>query len=234
MLHASDRLRPRCDRAPARPEYQALVDCYPELLRVFGVSLSAIDLADLSILIGAIEHVDRVIDAEPEASRRAVVMEALLALLEGDGVALEPALARTIRGLRQLAIRRGIHRALVALTAETLANTEQIRTARDREHYLACVEREGTLCNELSLLVVPLPAPAAAFLRAIAPTANLLDKLIDLRGDHQRREVIVDPGVRTHVALASRLFAGAWAASRVHPDRTEFLRWGLRWVRRMA
>ncbi len=230
MMLADQAIRaPEVEIAP-RAEYQALVDGYPDLLRPFGVALSATDLADLSILMAAMEHVDRVLDGEPSAVRRIAFAARVIDQLAGTEA--ERTLPQ-VCALRQVAVRRAIAPALEALIGEALANCEQIRSARGRDHYLACVEREGTLCIELALLVVPLPAGPAAFLRAIAPAANLMDKLIDLRGDHARGEVAVDPGARTHALLAARLVRHAWSASRLHPDPARFTRWGLGWWRRM-
>lgn len=140
---------------------------------------------------------------------------------------------RPVRALRAVAVRRGILRELTALIADALANCERIRVARDRASYLAAVEREGRFCVELVLAIVPLPAAPAAFLRAIAPTANLLDKLVDLRGDHRRGEVAIAPDLRTHGALAARLLVTAWQASTLYPSRLAFTRWGLGWTGRM-
>jgi hypothetical protein len=272
-----DRTAPRTDpRAAVRPEYQALVDGYPSLLRDFGIELSGIDLADLGVLMAAIEHVDRVLDALPRAIDRDAFARTVVAMLRREPRTLELhiaqgvvalaadaalvhdahdgalahaaalagdaalahdaafALGRSVRALRVMALRRGVSQALVALTAETLSNTEQMRCARDRATYVACIEREGALCTELALLVVPLPARPSGFLRAIAAPANLMDKLLDLRRDHQRGEAAVDPGIGTHAVLATRMVRSAWVASRLHPNRLGFIAWGVRWLLRMA
>lgn len=218
-------------RVAVRTEYAALVDGYPALLRPFGITLSASDLEDLDALMAAMEHVDRVLDGEADPVRREQLSESVLAVLSEDASAGE--VTRTLRVLRGVAIRRGILRELTALIADALFNCERIRVADDRASYLAAVEREGSFCTELALLIVPLPAAPAAFLHAIAPTANLLDKLVDLRGDHRRGEVAISPDLRTHGALAGRLLTTAWHASKLYPSRVDFTRWGLRWARRM-
>jgi len=226
------RTAPRADPPPGvRPEYQALVDGYPSLLKQFGVELSAIDIADLGVLMTAIEHVDRVIDALPRAVDREDFARAVIAVLDGDR---DGAPVPSLLALRAVADRREVRAALSRLTAETLANTECLRATRDRATYLACIEREGALCNELALLIVPLPAAPSAFLRGIAAPANLMDKLLDLRRDHRNGEAVVDPGIGTHALLATRMVRSAWAASRLHPNRLRFTAWGVRWLLRMA
>lgn len=226
------------DRSPTRPEYQALVDGYPSLLREFGVELSATDVGDLAVLMAAIEHVDRVLDPLPRAIDRDGLARAVVAMLRGeipDAACLRDlALVRSVRALRAMAVRRRVSGVLARLTSEILANTERMRGARDRASYIACIEREGGLCTELALLVVPLPARPSEFLRAIAAPANLMDKLLDLRRDHRRGEAAVDPGIGTHAVLATRMVRFAWLASRLHPSRLRFTAWGVRWLLRMA
>jgi len=148
---------------------------------------------------------------------------------------LDAELASRLESLRAVAIRLGVCERLAALTASTLANTEGMRAARHRAAYLTCIEREGDLCVELALMIGAVDHPGAvAFLRAVAPPANLLDKLLDLRGDHRRGEVAVSPGVRTHVWLAARLLRRAWSAARLHPSPARFGLWGTRWLYRMT
>jgi hypothetical protein len=225
----------------ARPEYQALVDFYPEILRDFEVTLSANDQRDLGVLMTAIEHTDRVLDGLSREAERRGLAGGIVALLHTGherpggafGAAIDPTLAVSIRALRGVAVQRGVGIELARRTAETFANSEAMRTAQDRERYFACIEREAMLCMELALLIVPLPEAPAAFLRAIAGPANYLDKLIDLRRDHARGEAIVDPGIRTHLALAGRMLRGAVTAWPLHPSKRAAARWGIGWVGRM-
>jgi hypothetical protein len=218
-----------------RPEYQAMVDGYPALLGQFGVAISATALDDLGVLMRAIEQIDRVLDGTAHSAARAAIALAIVAALRDPLVSSDARLVGAVEELRVMALRRGISNELVAIATEALDNTERMRRARDREHYLACVEREGELTVELALLVAPLGdnevgRRATAFLRAVAAPANLLDKLVDLRGDHARGEVAVSAGVRTHAAIARRLVARSWTASALHPNRWRFTTWGLRWL----
>ncbi|MBA2543450.1 MAG: hypothetical protein H0V17_27660 [Deltaproteobacteria bacterium] len=227
-----------------RPEYQALVEGYPSLLRQFGVELSAIDVEDLGVLMSAIEHVDRVLDALPRAADRADFARVVVSRLDvdacdvdRDGIdvrGVDARLVTSLHALREVAVRRGVREVLARLTAETLANTERMRAVRDRATYLACIEREGALCNELALLIVPLPSAPSAFLRAIAAPANLMDKLLDLRRDHRNGEAAVDPSIGTHAWIAARMVRFAWAAARLHPSPLRFTAWGVGWLVRMA
>ncbi len=110
-----------------------------------------------------------------------------------------------------------------------------MRRATERETYFRHVEREGELTVELALLFArlgdsPADRRAAAFLRGVAAPANLLDKLVDLRGDHRRGEVAIDPGIATHVALAVRMVRHSWIASARYSSRMRFTIWGLGWL----
>lgn len=220
-----------------RPEYQALVDHYPAMLASFDVELAAEDLRDLAVLMAAIEHTDRLLDALPDPRDRHGLAGSVVGLLhtghERPGTRFDPALARSVRALREVAVKRGVAIAIARGTAETLANAEAMRAARDPDDYFACIEREAALCMELALSIAPLPAEPAAFLRAIAGPANYLDKLIDLRGDHARGETLVEPSFRTHLALAGRMLRGAWTAQALHPNKRAFATWSIGWVGRM-
>src|SRR5262249_61640626 len=87
-----------------------------------------------------------------------------------------------------------------------LANSERMRKTRDPRAYIACVEEEGRLTVAMMLAIVGpwCSPPFERFLRRVSELANLVDKLIDARGDFARAEMALRPGVRAHARLATR------------------------------
>jgi hypothetical protein len=217
-----------------RTEYQTLVDRLPALVHDLEGTISGPELRDLEIVMAAIECIDRVLDGLDDPARRSAFSAGVLAgLVEpaaiDDGT---PELDRQLCRLREVIASRGVAEPFWGLAREALGNTESLRTTRDVADYLDRVEHEGRLTVELALLFFPphTGARVVGFLRAIGDVANLVDKLLDARGDFVRGELALRPGVWFHVRLLGRLVRRIPRAAALHPRRLQFAAWGLSWL----
>ena len=215
-----------------RPEYVALVDGLPALMRDLGSTITPANLRDVRVFMLALEHIDRVLDAIVDrADRRAFGERLLAAIANGDARFSDIELGE----LYAVLARRGRTAAFVALARTALVNSERMRTTRDAHEYLDAIELEGRLTVELVLLFVdPDAGPAvAAFLRAVGDIANLFDKLIDMRADHRRGELALRPSIRLHARVLARILRRLPSVAATHPRRLRFVGWSVGWVRRM-
>jgi hypothetical protein len=218
-----------------RPEYVKLADGLPSLARQFGCALPAAVARDLREFTLALECIDRVLDDVADAGARARLSRAILDGLDGGGGArvdrsIEDAeLVAHVERLAALVRRRAILPAFRRLGARALDNTERMRTTRDAREFIACVQLEGRLTVELTLLVAGphLDGDCARFLRGVAELCNLYDKLKDARGDFRRGEMALPPGARLHARLVGALLRRLATAARLHPHLGGFVRWGL-------
>ena len=170
------------------------------------------------------------LDATSSAeTRRAYAADVLEALSAGDG-------AGAPSRLHEVLGRRGIVDRFVAIVAEEFACAELLRTTRNPSVYLDCVAREGRLTVEMTVTIVgERAAPRlAAFLRAVAEPANLLDKLIDARRDHARGEIALTPDLLLHARILAALLRRLPRAAARHPRPHRFIGWGLSYLGALA
>jgi len=209
-----------------RPEYRALVDGLPALMSDFDCGLDAAARTGVEVFMRAVDRVDRELDAIADGRQRHAFSDRVVAVLcASDAADATPELA----DLRAILCERDLLAPFARGTRLLLVASEEVRTCRDASAYLDRVEHEGRLLVELALLFV---APQAnqrfiTFFRALAEIANLLDKLLDARGDHRRGELAMPADLTLHALLASRLLRRLPGAVRLHPRRLHFIAWGL-------
>ena len=216
-----------------RREYFKLPHDLEVLSRSFGVVLSPELQRDAAVLTFAIECADRLLDAIPEADGRARFGADVLACLRGEERAsewLSPDLAGWVTRLKEVAERHRVHEPFCTIARQLFHNSEEMRTAREHEHFIGCVVREGRLMVELLLLILAeVSTPAfESFMRELAGPANLGDKLRDARRDFARGEMALRPTVRFHVRLAFELCRRTLRLARVSLVNHRLLAWGLR------
>jgi hypothetical protein len=61
----------------------------------------------------------------------------------------------------------------------------------------------------------------------LAETANLVDKLHDVRADRRAGEIAIDPGVRLHLRLVGALVRSAVRVVIASPRPLSVMRWGV-------
>ena len=191
-----------------RPEYAALAEELVRLASWFGHELDATLRHDVARLASAIEVIDRRIDEadDEERSRRwAGVLERLAE--RAPVVELPDELAGAADDLVALGRARLVLPRLRRLVAAEARISERLRRTRSQPEYVRAIEREGRLTAGLALVVAG-PAVDGNFRRfffRLAAPANLVDKLLDLRGDHARGEVRLAPTLSVHLRLALTL-----------------------------
>jgi hypothetical protein len=184
----------------------------PALARALGCTVSAASLADLSVLMTAVESVDRHLDPLPSAPLRIQMAAQVMTRLRSPGattVNLPAEVSSDLLRLSRVLARRALAASFCPLAAEMLANTEAMRNTASSSEYIRRAIREGELLVEASLLLLHEPAPALRlFLRRVAAAANLFDKLIDATRDYRSGELAIRPGLRFHCALITALLGG--------------------------
>jgi len=142
---------------PVRLEYFKLPRDLAALASSFGIALPAQVHGTAAVLTFSIECADRLLDAIPQASRRARFSASVVSCLRGEGFFnddLTPELAGWLAQLREAAERRRVHGAFCQIVRELLANSEVMRTTPRHGGFIECAVREGRLMVELLLLIL--------------------------------------------------------------------------------
>lgn len=210
----------------------------PALAAALDCQLSAASIADVGLLMRAVESVDRHLDPLACSRQRRQLAAQVVAQLEsasGAAVDLPAEVAADLGALVGALAQRGVCDRFAPLACEVFANAEAMRHTRSIRDYVRRAVREGELLVELTLLLVREPAPRLQlFLRRVAASANLLDKLSDGVDDYRNGELAIVPGVRFHCALAGALALGlppALALSLRPRSMTALASWAVRLLR---
>lgn len=194
-----------------RPEYVALAEEFVALSRAFGDAPDAEARDDLAVLTAAIDCIDRTVDAHPsDPVRRASLWRDVDRGLSPEPDRGEDAeLDRAVRSLRALAERRGVLPRVRRIVAAEARTSEALRVAPSARAYVNRIAREGKITAALALVISGTRSSRAfrAFLLGIAAPANLVDKIVDAREDHARREMHLPPGAHFYARLGGALVA---------------------------
>jgi hypothetical protein len=217
------------DIAFVRPEYAMLANEFALLAAEFDHDVDHALRHDIARLASSIEHIDRFVDELPDAAERLALWQGILRVLDGEDVHLPEALARATRDLRALGEERHVCDRIRRIVAKEVPTSETIRYTTSARRFVEAVLREGRLTAALALVVAG-PAcgrPFRKFFFRLAGPANLVDKLLDVRGDHARGEMALPPTMRLHVRLAGELLvrAAALVPSHPRPWRLALLGW---------
>jgi hypothetical protein len=188
-----------------RPEYATLAEEFARIAKAFGHDVPQALRRDIACLAGAIERIDRHIDAIADDRSRRDAWRSVIAIL--DGARGDTELERAALDLRALADARGARRRVLRIVAKEARISEVLRLTRSTPAYVDATIAEGRMTVALALIVAGDacgPAFRRYFFRLGGP-ANLVDKLLDARGDHRRGEIAVDPAVSLHLRLAGAL-----------------------------
>jgi hypothetical protein len=196
-----------------RPEYERLAGELTSLAAAFGHRLEPDVHADIVVLLEAIDRVDHHVDGLAEGTARAAAWHAVFAILDGAPPAapVPVELAGAVLALRRSCERRGVTGRVARLARREMRTSETLRTVTAPGGYLRAVLREGETTAALALIIAGdnLDARFREFFLRLAGPANIVDKLLDVAGDHGRGEVRIAPSLglyaRLVVALAARL-----------------------------
>ena len=219
--------------ASVRREYFKLPRDLAALTSSFGIALPAQVQWDAAILTFSIECADRLLDAIPQASRRARFSVSVVSCLRGEGFFnddLTPELAGWLAQLREVAERRRVQGAFCEIVRELLANSEVMRTTPRHGGFIECAVREGRLMVELLLLIladVSTP-PFDCFMRRLSEPANLGDKLRDAGRDFRRGEIAFQPTLTFRVRLAYEILRRTFSLAILYAGHWRLLGWGIR------
>jgi hypothetical protein len=214
-----------------RADYLNLPRDLLELARGFNLELPPDRRRDATTLVLAIECVDRILDALPDAAERAQFAANVLAALEGnpsDSLAVEP--CERLCQLREMIQRRNLRNAFCRITERILRNSEQMRGTRSAAFYVLAAVREGRLMVELLLLTLgdSVKPRFRAFMRQVAGPANLGDKLRDARCDFVLGELAIKPGLMLHLRLGCGMLWRVCALAVRFCAYRKILTWGLK------
>ncbi|HTQ43265.1 MAG TPA: hypothetical protein VMI75_10955 [Polyangiaceae bacterium] len=213
-----------------RPEYLRLARDFERLVADFGGRLEGAVLEDVATLMSAIECIDRSVDVlRDRCDRDRLGADVLRALRDGSSPPewAEELRARTAE-LRAVLVRRDVVAPFLAIAQDALSNAEQLRDCRTHDEYVARVVAEGRMTTELALTVAGDAGgdEFARFFVSLGEPANLVDKLRDARGDAARGEILLTPGPRLHLRLASEILRRLPGLLRLHPRPVSLLVWG--------
>ena len=218
--------------ASVRREYFKLPRDLAALTSSFGIALPSHVQRDAAVLTFSIECADRLLDAIPQASRRARFSASVVSCLRGEGFFnddLTSELAGWLAQLREVAERRRVHGAFCEIVRELLANSEVMRTTTRHGGFIECAVREGRLMVELLLLIladVSTP-PFDCFMRRLSEPANLGDKLRDAGGDFRRGEMALRPTLAFRARLVYEILRRTFFLGMLYAGHGRLLGWGI-------
>ena len=218
--------------ASVRREYFKLPRDLAALTSSFGIALPSHVQRDAAVLTFSIECADRLLDAIPQASRRARFSASVVSCLRGEGFFnddLTPELAGWLAQLREAAERRRVLGAFCQIVRELLANSEVMRTTPRHGGFIECAVREGRLMVELLLLIladVSTP-PFDCFMRRLSEPANLGDKLRDAGRDFRRGEMALRPTLAFRARLVYEILRRTFSLGILYAGHGRLLRWGI-------
>ena len=218
--------------AAVRREYFKLPRDLAALASSFAIALPAQVQGDAAVLTFSIECADRLLDAIPQASRRARFSASVVSCLRGEGFFnddLTPELAGWLAQLREAAERRRVHGAFCQIVCELLANSEVMRTTPRQGGFIECAVREGRLMVELLLLIladVSTP-PFDCFMRRLSEPANLGDKLRDAGRDFRRGEMALRPTLAFRARLVYEILRRTFSLGILYAGHGRLLGWGI-------
>jgi len=172
------------------------------------------------------------LDAIPQARRRARFSASVVSCLRGEGFIkgdLTAELAGWLAQLREVAQRRRVHGAFCGIVRDLLRNSEQMRTARRHAQFVGCAVCEGRLMVELLLLIladVSAP-PFDCFMRRLSEPANLSDKLRDAGRDFRRGEMTLRPTLAFRARLVYEILRRIFWLGILYAGHGRLLGWGI-------
>ncbi len=214
-----------------RREYLKLPGDLALLTGSFGITLPPQLQRDAAALAFSIECADRLLDAIPQAQRRARFGAAVVSCLRGEKFSnedLTPELTGWLAQLKEVAEHHGVSDEFREIIRELLSNSERMRTTRSHARFVECAIQEGRLMVELLLLILRNISTARfdSFMRQLAGPANLIDKLRDARGDFRRGEIAVRPTLSFRARLIYEMFRRSIRLVRVSAVNRRLAAWG--------
>ena len=199
-----------------------------ELAERFDAPFDARARTDLLATIRAFEAMDRHIDAIADAGARREAFEKLVAYLGGATCELDPELLRHAEIL--VGMLTGATRApFVAYLQTFFVHTERLRLTTEAAVYERSILEEARATAAMTTCIVPClghPPWPRVFAR-LAETANLVDKLHDVRADHRAGEIAIEPGLRLHLRLVGAFLRSALLVLIESPRPLSLVRWGI-------
>ena len=220
-----------------RPEYEALAHDFRALAEPFDLTVDESLERDLVLVAASFEAIDRYVDATPDCIERVRLGDAILSTLREATAGDLPRgeLAATLAAIRARLVTLESLDAFVTHLARFFVRSEALRCTVSAGEFIRCVLDEARCAAEMTLLVVSARRMVGTtrflrFFRVLSEIANLVDKLHDVRGDWQRGEMAVRPGIGLHarllVAFAIRLPLLLLLARRPW----KLIAWGTRYV----
>ena len=117
----------------------------------------------------------------------------------------------------------------VAALRRFFVHTERLRETTEPSIYELSILEEARATAAMTTCIVPClghPPWRRVFSR-LAETANLVDKLHDVRADRRAGEIAIEPGVRLHLRLVGAFVRSAAAMMIESPRPLSLVRWGI-------
>ena len=191
-----------------RPEYEALAHDFRALAEPFDLTVDESLERDLVLVAASFEAIDRYVDATRDGLERVRLGDAILSALREatPGDLPRGDLAATLAAIRARLVTLGALDAFVTHLARFFVRSEALRRTVSAGEFIRCVLDEARCAAEMTLLVVSARRMVGTtrffrFFRVLSEIANLVDKLHDVRGDWERGEMAVRPGMGLRVRL---------------------------------
>jgi hypothetical protein len=214
--------------AAVRREYEAMTRRFFELAERFGAPFDARARADLLSTIHAFEAMDRHVDAIADAAARRAAFERLVTRIAGESCDLDAELAHHAAILDGM-LTASTRATFLAELRRFFEHTEVLRQTTEAATYELSILEEARATAAMTTCIVPCLAnpPWPRVFARLAETANLVDKLHDVRADRRSGEIAIEPGVRLHLRLVRAFVRSALSVVIQSPRPLSMVRWGL-------
>lgn len=262
LLEGDDALPPVSTGAevPVRTVYARAAPFMSQIFRDFGYELSAIQTSNMSILMRAIECVDRYVDEmrdDFEAWRFiGAVMHALcVPSLERQrrgwmlsGAATQPLdmelpfeVRRALLDLRQILYsdRAPNPHAFFDMAREVLRLSRQMRLMRDTRERVAAALHEGELVALMVTHVMdvdefPLSHSVVSFFVRVGALGNICDDYLDMDRDYLDGKTLIPPSIAYKTRLALTIAMRGIELFFLHPNKQRMLEYASLFLKRVG
>lgn len=192
----------------------------------FGFEMSEQQSQDICLLTFTVAKLDDAFDTCSEALLRREMVQEILDAIAGRSKQItgDPQFVWVLSRFCEMVERRKLREVYEGIAREIFACGERKRHCLDPQEFLYLLRREAELTTEFMLQVLHQHPPEfRSFAIDFCHSTNLLDDLMDMRGDHEDGSQALAPSLGLYTRLAWGSLKSALAGLKAFPQKLELL-----------
>ena len=222
-----------------RREYFKVVADLPLVACVYDIDLDDRVMNALGHTLAAMDRIDSRMDRLSCGPERTAFGNAVINWMHGTQSAddrLDCNFTASLIPLRNINQKQGTTKPFLAAAQRVFAASEAKRNANTMGHFIDSLVAEGQAAAEMILLIMQgeYNRGLSSFLRQIMGIGTIVDTLLDARGDYQRGELTLVPGVYFYCRLVLAVIRRGPRLIMVFPQRRLLFRYCLSYLDRRS